>query len=123
MALTQSIAEGTMGSRSMIFRRINFLDISNLRIGGVPGRWEGGAGIVLTAPFFPVVFQGEEFAASTPFLYFADHEDPEMARAVKEGRRGEFAAFGWDPTDIPDPEAVETFRRSKLNWGEVHEGE
>jgi maltooligosyltrehalose trehalohydrolase len=42
---------------------------------------------------------------------------------VKEGRRGEFAAFGWDPTDIPDPEAVETFRRSKLNWDEVHEGE
>jgi maltooligosyltrehalose trehalohydrolase len=81
------------------------------------------AGIVLTAPFIPMLFQGEEFAASTPFLYFADHEDPEMARAVKEGRRGEFAAFGWDPTDIPDPEAVETFRRSKLNWDEVHEGE
>ena len=81
------------------------------------------AGIVLTAPFIPMLFQGEEFAASTPFLYFADHEDAEMARAVKEGRRGEFAAFGWDPADIPDPEAVETFQRSKLNWEEVHEGE
>ncbi len=45
------------------------------------------AGLVLTAPFIPMIFQGEEFAASTPFLYFADHDDPEMARAVKEGRR------------------------------------
>ena len=80
------------------------------------------AGIVLTAPFVPMIFQGEEFAASTPFQYFADHEDPEMARAVKEGRRGEFAAFGWKPEDIPDPERVETFQRSKLRWDEVHEG-
>ena len=79
------------------------------------------AGIVLMAPFVPMLFQGEEFAASTPFLYFADHEDEEMARAVKEGRRGEFAAFGWDPKDIPDPEKVETFQRSKLKWDEVHE--
>jgi maltooligosyltrehalose trehalohydrolase len=66
------------------------------------------AGLVLTAPFIPMIF--------------ADHEDPEMARAVKEGRRGEFAAFGWNPADIPDPEDVETFLRSKLNWDEVHEG-
>jgi len=80
------------------------------------------AGIVLTAPFVPMIFQGEEFAASTPFQDFADHEDPEMARAVKEGRRGEFAAFGWKPEDIPDPERVETFQRSKLRWDEVHEG-
>jgi len=80
------------------------------------------AGIVLTAPFVPMLFQGEEFAASTPFQYFADHEDPEMARAVKMGRRGEFAAFGWRPEDIPDPENVETFQRSKLKWDEVHEG-
>jgi maltooligosyltrehalose trehalohydrolase len=79
-------------------------------------------GIVMTSPFIPMIFQGEEFAASTPFQYFADHEDPEMARAVKEGRRGEFAAFGWKPEEIPDPEDVETFRRSKLNWDEVHEG-
>jgi maltooligosyltrehalose trehalohydrolase len=80
------------------------------------------AGLVLTAPFIPMIFQGEEFAASTPFQYFADHEDPEMARAVKKGRRGEFAAFGWNPQEIPDPESVETFRRSKLKWKEVHEG-
>ncbi|MBB5345434.1 malto-oligosyltrehalose trehalohydrolase [Tunturibacter empetritectus] len=80
------------------------------------------AAIVMTAPFVPMIFQGEEYAASTPFLYFADHEDPEMAKAVKNGRRSEFAAFGWKPEDIPDPEKVETFLRSKLNWEEVHEG-
>jgi maltooligosyltrehalose trehalohydrolase len=79
-------------------------------------------GLVFTAPFVPMIFEGEEFAASTPFLYFADHEDPEMARSVKEGRRGEFAAFGWNPADIPDPESEETFLRSKLSWEEVHEG-
>ena len=80
------------------------------------------AALVFTAPFIPMIFQGEEFAASTPFLYFADHEDPEMAKAVKNGRRSEFAAFGWDPEEIPDPEDVETFRRSKLNWDEIHQG-
>jgi maltooligosyltrehalose trehalohydrolase len=80
------------------------------------------AGIVLTAPFIPMIFQGEEYAASTPFQYFADHEDPEMAKAVKAGRQGEFAAFGWNPEDIPDPENVETFLRSKLTWEEVHQG-
>jgi maltooligosyltrehalose trehalohydrolase len=81
-----------------------------------------GAGLVLTSAFLPMIFQGEEFAASTPFQYFADHEDPEMARSVKEGRRSEFAAFGWNPTEIPDPESVETFERSKLKWEEVHQG-
>jgi maltooligosyltrehalose trehalohydrolase len=79
------------------------------------------AAIVLTAPFIPMLFQGEEYAASTPFQYFADHEDPEMAKAVKAGRQGEFAAFGWKPEAIPDPENVETFLQSKLNWNEVHE--
>jgi maltooligosyltrehalose trehalohydrolase len=80
------------------------------------------AGIVLTAPFVPMLYQGEEYAASTPFQYFADHEDPEMAKAVSAGRKKEFAAFGWDENVIPDPEDPETFHRSKLNWNEVHQG-
>jgi len=79
-------------------------------------------GIVLTAPFVPMLFQGEEFAASTPFQYFADHEDEAMAKAVSAGRKKEFAAFGWDEGAIPDPEDPETFKRSKLNWSEVHGG-
>ena len=77
------------------------------------------AAIVLLAPFTPLLFMGEEWAASTPFQYFADHEDKELARLVSEGRKREFAAFGWDPAVIPDPEKRETFERSKLNWNEL----
>jgi maltooligosyltrehalose trehalohydrolase len=80
------------------------------------------AGLVLTAPFIPMLFQGEEFAASTSFQYFADHEDGELRKAVSEGRKREFAAFGWKAEDIPDPESPETFQRSKLHWDEIHQG-
>ena len=80
------------------------------------------AGIVMTAPAVPLIFQGEEFAASSPFQYFADHDDPQMAKAVSEGRKREFAVFGWDPRVIPDPESTETFDRSKLRWSEADEG-
>jgi maltooligosyltrehalose trehalohydrolase len=89
---------------------------------GVP-RTKIALGIVLTAPFVPMLFQGEEFAASTPFLYFADHDDPEMARQVADGRKREFAAFGWNEDEVPNPEDPETFRRSKLNWEEVGQGD
>lgn len=75
------------------------------------------AAIVLTSPFVPMIFQGEEWAASSPFQFFADHE-PEMAKLVSEGRKKEFAAFGWAPDSIPDPESRETFERSKLKWEE-----
>ena len=78
-------------------------------------------GLVLTAPFVPMLFQGEEFASSSPFQYFAHHEEEEMARAVSEGRKREFAAFGWSPESIPDPESRETFERSKLRWSEITE--
>jgi maltooligosyltrehalose trehalohydrolase len=70
-----------------------------------------------------MVFQGEEWAASTPFLYFADHDDPELARAVSAGRKKEFAAFGWDPDLIPDPEDPATFAASTLHWEEVGAGD
>jgi len=85
-------------------------------------RAKAAIGLVLTAPFIPMLFQGEEFAASTPFQYFADHEDPEMAKLVSEGRKREFAAFGFAERDVPDPEARETFTRSKLNWDEPEHG-
>jgi maltooligosyltrehalose trehalohydrolase len=75
------------------------------------------AAIVFTAPFVPMIFQGEEWAASSPFQYFTDHE-PELGRLVSEGRRREFAAFGWKPEDVPDPQDEQTFLRSKLRWEE-----
>ena len=86
-----------------------------------PERAMMAAALVLTSPFVPMLFQGEEWAASTPFQYFADHEDPELARAVSEGRKREFAAFGWDPAAIPDPESPAAFEASKLKWGEAAE--
>ncbi len=80
-------------------------------------------GLVLTAPFVPLLFQGEEYAAATSFMYFADHEDPAMAKLVSEGRKREFAAFGFDAAEIPDPESPATFEQSKLNWAELDQPE
>jgi maltooligosyltrehalose trehalohydrolase len=77
-----------------------------------------GAALVLTAPFVPMIFQGEEWGASTPFQYFTDHQDPELGKAVRDGRKRAFAAFGWDPDRVPDPQAEETFLRSRLDWDE-----
>ncbi len=84
-----------------------------------PERLRVGAALVLLGPFVPMLFQGEEWGASSPFLYFTDHDDPDLGRAVSEGRRREFAAFGWDPADVPDPQAPATFARSKLDWTEL----
>ncbi len=81
------------------------------------------AAIVMVSPFVPMLFQGEEWAASSPFQYFADHEDPQLAQAVSEGRRKEFQAFGWSPDSIPDPESRDTFLRSKLTWDEIPDGQ
>jgi maltooligosyltrehalose trehalohydrolase len=77
------------------------------------------AALVLTAPFTPMLFMGEEWAASTPWLYFTDHEDPELAEAVRTGRRGEFKAFGWKHEDVPDPQHPTTVERSTLKWDEL----
>jgi maltooligosyltrehalose trehalohydrolase len=82
------------------------------------GRLQVAAALVLLGPFVPMLFAGEEWAASTPFQYFTDHQDAELGRLVSEGRRREFASFGWDPEDVPDPQDVATFERSRLRWGE-----
>ena len=76
------------------------------------------AAIVLTSPFVPMLFMGEEWAASAPFLYFTDHQDERLAHAVREGRRGEFARFGWDASEFVDPQSPDAFARSKLDWSE-----
>lgn len=78
--------------------------------------------LLLFLPMTPLLFMGQEWAAQTPFLYFTDHE-PELGRLVSEGRRREFAAFSAFAAPearekIPDPQAIETFRASKLRWAE-----
>ena len=77
------------------------------------------AALLLTSPYVPLLFQGEEWAASTPFLYFTAHEDDALGTQVRNGRRSEFIAFGWDPGRIPDPQARDTFDRSRLRWDEI----
>jgi maltooligosyltrehalose trehalohydrolase len=81
-------------------------------------RAEAAAAVVLTAPFVPMLFQGEEWAASTPFQFFTDHQDPAIAEATRDGRRAEFAGFAEFAGDVPDPQDPATFERSKLDWHE-----
>jgi maltooligosyltrehalose trehalohydrolase len=72
------------------------------------------AGATLLSPFLPLLFMGEEYGETAPFLYFTSHTDPELAEAVRRGRRAEFAAFG-GAGEAPDPQDEDTFLRSKLN--------
>ena len=77
------------------------------------------AALAILSPYVPMLFQGEEWAAKSPFQYFVDFsEDPDLARAVSEGRRKEFGDFLANG-EVPDPQAEETFLRSKLNWDEL----
>jgi maltooligosyltrehalose trehalohydrolase len=83
-----------------------------------------GAALILTSPYIPMLFQGEEWGASTPFLYFVDFaSEPELAQAVAKGRCEEFASFGWRSEDVPDPTKIDSFLQSKLKWIELQESE
>jgi maltooligosyltrehalose trehalohydrolase len=87
-----------------------------------PGRVRVAAALLLTSPYVPLLFQGEEWGASTPFLYFTDHEAA-LGALIRDGRRREFAAFGWNPAEIPDPQDAATWMRSKLRWDEIADAE
>ena len=86
------------------------------------GRARMAAALTVLSPMIPLLFQGEEWAASTPFQYFTNLGDRGLARAVTNGRRQEFRSFGWAPESVPDPQDPATFTRSKLNWDEVGDG-
>jgi maltooligosyltrehalose trehalohydrolase len=72
------------------------------------------AALLLLSPYVPLLFMGEEYGETNPFLYFTSHGAPDLVAAVREGRQREFARFTWDG-DVPDPQAVETFLRSRLD--------
>jgi len=74
--------------------------------------WPPLAAILLLGPALPLLFMGEEYGETRPFLYFTSHSDPDLAKAVSEGRRREFSATG--AGDVPDPQDVATFIASKL---------
>jgi maltooligosyltrehalose trehalohydrolase len=78
------------------------------------------AALTLLSPFVPLLFQGEEWGAQTPFLYFTDHENAELGRLVAEGRSKEFSSFHRQAA-VPNPQHIRTFERSKLDWSELAE--
>ncbi|MGA4669221.1 malto-oligosyltrehalose trehalohydrolase [Propionibacteriaceae bacterium Y1923] len=67
----------------------------------------------------PMVFQGEEWGADTPFAFFSSHPEPDLAAAVTAGRLEEFAKMDWDPASVLDPQDPATFEASKLDWSEL----
>lgn len=79
------------------------------------------AGVLLTSPYLPLLFMGDEFAETAPFLYFVSHGDKELIEAVRKGRKEEFAAFQREG-EPPDPESEETFLRSKITWDNRNRG-
>ena len=78
------------------------------------------AALLLLSPYVPLLFMGEEYGETNPFLYFVSHGDPDLTRAVREGRRREFESFGWGD-EVPDPASEETFLRSKLDRTRMRE--
>lgn len=75
--------------------------------------------LTLTTPGTPMLFQGEEWGASTPWQFFTSHPEPDLAEATAAGRKAEFAAMGWDESAVPDPNDPATFERSRLDWSEL----
>lgn len=78
-------------------------------------RMKLAAAAILLAPYVPMLFMGEEYADQSPFYYFVSHSDKALIKAVQEGRRKEFEAFGFDK-NIPDPQDEQTFLQSKIDW-------
>jgi maltooligosyltrehalose trehalohydrolase len=102
-----------VGNRAMGERLGHLVTMDQLKI---------SAALLLTAPFIPMLFQGEEWNASSPFQYFTDFQDTALAESVRKGRKAEFASFVADTSKVPDPQATDTFERSKLNWDERESG-
>jgi maltooligosyltrehalose trehalohydrolase len=86
-----------------------------------PAQLKAIAALTLLSPFVPMLFQGEEWGARTPFLYFTDHNE-ELGRLVAEGRAREFSSFDWQG-EVPNPQDPGTFLRSKLDWRELNDAQ
>ncbi len=98
-----------VGNRAFGDRLNHYIDLD---------RYRAASALLLLLPYTPLLFSGQEFAASSPFLFFSDHSD-ELGRLVTEGRRKEFSAYAaFGHAEIPDPQDVSTFLRSKINYSE-----
>jgi maltooligosyltrehalose trehalohydrolase len=99
-----------VGNRARGDRLTESLDVDQLCVAAL---------MTLAGPFTPMLFMGEEWAASSPFQFFTSHPEPELGRATAEGRVQEFARMGWDPSSVPDPQDPATLERSRLDWSEL----
>jgi maltooligosyltrehalose trehalohydrolase len=119
-------ARGIPKSRFVVFSQ-NHDQVGNRALGERLSQlvsFEGqklAAGVTLLSPFVPLLFMGEEYGETSPFLYFTSHGDQDLIEAVRRGRREEFARFGWQH-EIPDPQDPATFETSKLKH-ELHQQE
>lgn len=100
-----------VGNRMMGERSSNLVSFDMLKV---------MAGAVFCSPFLPLIFMGEEWAETNPFQFFVSHSDEELIDAVRKGRKAEFAAFHTQG-ETPDPQAVSTFERSRLDWEKTSE--
>jgi maltooligosyltrehalose trehalohydrolase len=83
-----------------------------------PGLLACGAALLLSGPFTPMLFMGEEWGARTPWQFFSHFPDEALREAVRNGRTAEFGEHGWGDVEVPDPNAESTFTDSKLDWDE-----
>jgi maltooligosyltrehalose trehalohydrolase len=102
-----------VGNRKIGDRLTSVLSLEQLKL---------AAGMVLLSPYVPLLFMGEEYGETAPFQYFVSHSDSAIIEAVRKGRSEEFAGFQWSG-ELPDPQAEETFSRSKLDWNLRSEGD
>ncbi|SIO60301.1 maltooligosyl trehalose hydrolase [Singulisphaera sp. GP187] len=131
-SIHQGIGRGTdprgLAPRSFVFCLQNHDQIGNRAFGDRLSlsvdlaAYRAATALLLTAPAIPLLFMGQEWAATTPFLYFTDHEE-DLGKLVTQGRRQEFRHFQEfvDPEArerIPDPQAASTFAASRLDWSE-----
>lgn len=97
-----------IGNRMLGERLPDLLSLEELKL---------AAGVVISSAFVPMLFMGEEFAEDQPFQYFVSHGDPDLVKAVQDGRKREFKYFYNDSQgEFPDPQSEETYEKSKLNW-------
>ena len=116
-----------MDRRRFVVFASNHDQVGNRAIGDRPssslpaGAQAASLALILLSPFTPMLFMGEEYGETRPFMFFTDHDEP-LGSAVSEGRMSEFAGHGWDtlyggPVQVPDPQDRQTFLRSKLGAG------
>ncbi len=114
--------------RFVVFTQ-NHDQVGNRAVGDRPsrrltdGQLAVSAAIAILGPYTPMLFMGEEWGATTPFQYFTDHAEPELAEAIRKGRTEEFASHGWEDVyggdvEVPDPQSPGTVEASRLDWSE-----